>query len=153
MIIHNIIICHTTISPTKRVKVFRQSKLTDLFYHDILYLFWVYDLFTFYKYMTTMPISDVSLQKHWINVIFGIQRFYKGILSNHNNERSHSEQVLDRNIRGTGLKWPYNVLKMAYNAFISDCHLGSNLIVLLCYSHILCQGLRHCLWLPLNWYY
>lgn len=100
----------------KRVKVFRQSELTDIFYYDILYLFWVYDLFTFYKYMKTMPISDESLQKHCINVMCRIQRFYKGILSNHNNERSHSEQFLDRNIKETGLKWPYNVLKMAYNA-------------------------------------
>lgn len=72
-----------------------------------------------------MPISDVSLQKHCINnVIFRIQRFYKGVLSNHNNERSHSEQFLDRNIKKTGLKWPYNVLKMAYNALFIRLSFG-----------------------------
>lgn len=50
--------------------------------------------------MKIMPIPNASLQKHCINnVVFRIQRFYKGVLSNRYNERSHSEQILERNIK------------------------------------------------------
>jgi len=59
--------------------VFRQSELTELPMIFFFNLFWVYDLFTLYKFMKTMPILNESLQKHCItNVVFRIQRFYKG---------------------------------------------------------------------------
>lgn len=122
---YNIIMSYHQFSIQKEWKFSGSPNWQTFFYNDILYLFWVYDLFTFYKYIKTMPISDVSLQKHCINnVIFRIQRFYKGVLSNRNNERSHSEQFLDRNIKETGLKWPYNVLKMAYNAIFIRLSFG-----------------------------
>lgn len=152
---YNIIICHTIVSPSFGEKKSESFQAVGTYRHFLLwyFIFWVYDLFTFYKYMKTMAISDVSLQNHCINVIFRIQRFYKGILSNHNNERSHSEQFLDRNIKELDWNGHTMFLKWHTMLFISDCHWGSNLIVLLCYSHILFQGLHHCLWLPLNWYY
>lgn len=67
------------------------------------------------------------------------------------------DHILSNSLTETSRKLDWNghtmFLKWHTMLFISDCHWGSNLIVLLCYSHILCQGLHHCLWLPLNWYY